>query len=293
MSNTSSAQGASSSEDGGQPAGAAVEAGAGTGVETGAGTETGVGAMVEVATGEDDGAGPVNKKRKRGEDVGKTGETTAGEAVSASPASTTPNLRVDGFMSHRVDTMAMYMCGETIAQRFADAGITKVVTVETAGIVTGFVVATCLNIDLVYARKKLLRGPLPASIITKPYRRKGAALPGKLYLSSEYFDASDVVLIVDSFLATGHTILTLAEMVKETGATVGGVACMIEKAWKAGRQSLAAAGISPVESLVVIETMGFDTESIVFASDARDTVAGELLVENIVKMADVTPGYDA
>ena len=52
------------------------------------------------------------------------------------------NLKVDGILTHSVDTMLLYMCSDTLAKRFkASDGegvpITKVLSVETAGLIPG------------------------------------------------------------------------------------------------------------------------------------------------------------
>merc|ERR1711916_135965 len=224
-------------------------------------------------------------KRKRNDG------SVATPGTSGTAMSTTPNLRVDAFMSHQVDAMMMYVCGDTIASAFVDAGITKVVTVETAGIVAGFCAAMCLDVDLVYARKKLLKGIEPSSVIKKAYRRKGAAEPGSLYLSSEFFSPDDTVLLVDSFLATGHTILTLAEMVQAAGSKIGGAACLIEKAWMGGRDILAAAGVAPVECILSIASMGEDINSIEFVKEKETNSAAQMLRERILNKGEVTAGY--
>ena len=43
-------------------------------------------------------------------------------------------LKVDSFLTHQVDLKLMKEIGQTFADRFKDAGITKVVTIEASGI---------------------------------------------------------------------------------------------------------------------------------------------------------------
>ena len=65
------------------------------------------------------------------------------------------------------------------------------------------------------------------------------------------------VLIVDDFLATGQTILALAGLVEDAGATLLGIGAVIEKRFERGREAVAHLGV-PVESLVVIEQVRDD-----------------------------------
>jgi xanthine phosphoribosyltransferase len=62
------------------------------------------------------------------------------------------------------------------------------------------------------------------------------------------------VLIIDDFLATGQTILGLARLAQAAGATIVGVGTVIEKAFEAGRATLAPLGV-PIESLAIVTDM--------------------------------------
>ena len=43
-------------------------------------------------------------------------------------------LLVDSFLNHQVDPQLMRAVGEEFARRFADSGVTRVVTIESSGI---------------------------------------------------------------------------------------------------------------------------------------------------------------
>lgn len=75
-----------------------------------------------------------------------------------------------------------------------------------------------------------------------------------LMVSPEFLHRSDRVLIVDDFLASGQTIEALARIVQNAGATLVGVAAVVEKSFEGGRTALAHWGV-PVESLAVITDM--------------------------------------
>jgi xanthine phosphoribosyltransferase len=83
------------------------------------------------------------------------------------------------------------------------------------------------------------------------------------YLGVNYLGAKDRVLLIDDFLASGRTIAALVSVIKESGATLCGIGCVIEKAFEGGREKLNRLKI-PIVTLAVIERM--DESSIVVRS---------------------------
>jgi xanthine phosphoribosyltransferase len=81
-------------------------------------------------------------------------------------------------------------------------------------------------------------------------------------VSPEFLGSKDKVLIIDDFLATGHTILALVRLAQQAGAEVVGVGAVIEKSFEGGRAQLEALGLR-VRSLAVIKAMTDD--EIIFA----------------------------
>lgn len=86
-----------------------------------------------------------------------------------------------------------------------------------------------------------------------------------LVVSPDFLGQEDRVVIVDDFLASGRTVLALAEIVAASGATLLGIGCVVEKAFEDGRARLASLGV-PVVSLAVVERM--DDGGIVVRSGA-------------------------
>ena len=58
-------------------------------------------------------------------------------------------------------------------------------------------------------------------------------------ISPQYLQAGDRVLLIDDFLATGETIRALIGLVQQSGATLCGIGCVIEKVFELGREQLA------------------------------------------------------
>ncbi len=162
-------------------------------------------------------------------------------------------LKVDGFLNHQVDPELMDACGREFAGRFASIRPTKVLTAEISGIAPALTTAQHLRVAAVYARKtRPITMPDQVFLTLAPSHTKGRMV--ELIVSPEYLAHSDRVLIIDDFLATGQTILGLARLAQAAGATIVGVGIVIEKAFEAGRATLAPLGV-PIESLATVTDM--------------------------------------
>lgn len=170
-------------------------------------------------------------------------------------------LKVDSFMNHQIDPVLMKKIGEELANYFREYKPTRILTAESSGIAPALVAAIELSIPLVYARKNQ-----PITMKSDPFREKSESHTHKkaveLIVSSEYLNASDRVLIVDDFLATARTILSLVKLVEQSGAQIIGIASVIEKEFEGGREKVAQLGV-PVLSLARIRSL--DEGKIVFA----------------------------
>lgn len=162
-------------------------------------------------------------------------------------------LKVDGFINHQVDPLLMDACGHELAARFAPIHPTKVLTAEISGIAPALTTAKHLGVPAVYARKtRPITMPDQVLLTLAPSHTKGQTV--ELIVSPEYLADGDRVLIIDDFLATGQTILGLARLAQAAGATVVGIGAVIEKAFEAGRATLAPLGV-PIESLAIVTDM--------------------------------------
>jgi len=170
-------------------------------------------------------------------------------------------LKVDGFINHQVDPRLMHACGAELAARFGHLGATKVLTAEISGIAPALTTAYHLGLPVVYARKqKPITMPNEIFLTLAPSHTKGRTV--ELIVSPEYLGASERILIIDDFLASGQTILGLARLAQAAGARVIGIGTLIEKSFEGGRALLAPVGV-PIEALAIIANM--DAGQIVFA----------------------------
>jgi xanthine phosphoribosyltransferase len=162
-------------------------------------------------------------------------------------------LKVDSFINHQVEPRLMLEIGKTLAERFADEGVTKVLTAEISGIAPAVMTALELDVPVVYARKtKPITMTDPVYVEAAPSHTKG--VDTFLMVSPEFLQPGDRILIIDDFLASGQTIDALVRLVRHAGAALVGIGTVIEKQFEGGRDRLGDLGV-PVESLAVITSM--------------------------------------
>ncbi len=170
-------------------------------------------------------------------------------------------LKVDSFINHQVDPALMLAVGGALAAHFGALGITKVLTAEISGIAPALTTALALGVPVVYGRKtKPITMPDDVYTSAAPSHTKGEEV--HLMVSPEFIGPADKLIIIDDFLATGHTIMALIRLAQQSGAEVIGVGAVIEKAFEGGRARLEAMDLR-VRSLAVIEKMTED--EIIFA----------------------------
>ncbi|ACS99732.1 xanthine phosphoribosyltransferase [Paenibacillus sp. JDR-2] len=162
-------------------------------------------------------------------------------------------LKVDSFLNHQVDTELALEIGKELVARFADKTITKVLTIEASGIQFAMAAGIALKVPFVYAKKK--------KAVTQSEQVYSASVHSftkqetyQVTVSKHYLGPGDKVLIVDDFLATGAALVGLVQIVRESGAELAGVSCVIEKGFQEGRGLLEQMNVS-VESLATISRM--------------------------------------
>jgi adenine phosphoribosyltransferase len=112
-------------------------------------------------------------------------------------------------------------------------GVDKVAGIEARGFILAAPVACRLGAGFVPVRKK---GKLPAATFSEDYELEyGTAT---IEVHQDAFAPSDRVLVVDDVLATGGTARATADLVQRSGATVTGIAVLIELSFLGGRSKL-------------------------------------------------------
>lgn len=163
-------------------------------------------------------------------------------------------LKIDSFLNHQVDARLMETAGIEIAAHFANTRPTRILTAEVSGIIPAVMTGKALgNIPVVYARKhKPITMREPVFVESAPSHTKGGEV--LLMVSPEFLAKDDRILIVDDFLASGRTLDALARIVQGSGATLVGIAAVVEKSFEDGRAALAHWDV-PILALVTITDM--------------------------------------
>ena len=173
-------------------------------------------------------------------------------------------LKVDNFLNHQIDPDLMLALGEEFHRRFADAPITKILTVESSGIAPALAAGMVFHVPVVFARKhKSLT--LKDNLYTATVYSFTKKTSNEISISKKFLSADDNVLIIDDFLANGQAVEGLIEIIGQAGATLSGVGIVIEKTFQKGRQLLDERHIK-VESLARIAA--FEDGQVVFAPEA-------------------------
>lgn len=159
-------------------------------------------------------------------------------------------LKVDSFLNHRIDPALMAEIGEAFASRFAEDGITQVLTIESSGIAPALMTALRLNVPVVFARKRKSL-TLKNDVFTEKAYSFTKQEENEITVAKSYLNDRDRVLIIDDFLANGQAALALARIARQAGASVAGIGIVIEKSFQSGRRLLIEAGYR-VESLARI-----------------------------------------
>jgi adenine phosphoribosyltransferase len=121
----------------------------------------------------------------------------------------------------------------TMASRYEDASIDKVVCVEARGFILGGAIAYELGCGIVPVRKP---GKLPADTVSVTYELEYGEDTVQVHRDS--IEAGDRVLVVDDLLATGGTARATVDLVERLGGVVVSCAFLIELADLDGRSLL-------------------------------------------------------
>lgn len=162
-------------------------------------------------------------------------------------------LKVDAFLNHQIDPVLMQKIGYEFAERFKDAGITKVLTLESSGIAPSVMAGIALEVPVIFARKRKSL-TLVDNLYTSTVYSYTKQTSNDISISKDYISEGDVVLVIDDFLANGQAALGLVDLVHQTDAEVAGIGIVIEKGFQEGGKMLREKGFK-VESLAIIDRL--------------------------------------
>ncbi len=110
------------------------------------------------------------------------------------------------------DPDALRFVVDAIRNRFAEAGITKIVSLESRGFIVGGALAYLLGAGFVPIRKA---GKLPAETHSVSYQLEYGT--DCIEIHQDALGKEDIVLIHDDLLATGGTALAALDLVAKSG----------------------------------------------------------------------------
>jgi len=122
---------------------------------------------------------------------------------------------------------------DAVVNHFGRGELDKVVGIEARGFIVAAPIAYHLGAGMVPVRKQ---GKLPGATLTSSYALEYGTATVEVH--ADAFAAGDRVLIVDDVLATGGTLKATIDLVERSGATVSGIAVLIELGFLGGRKLL-------------------------------------------------------
>ena len=162
-------------------------------------------------------------------------------------------LLVDSFLNHQVDPELMLKVGEEFAALYADAGVTRVATIESSGIAPAVMCAQKMGVPMVIMKKQmssiLKEGVLQTEVFS--FTKNSSY---NLTMKAQFVKEGDKVLIIDDFLANGEAAFGAIRLVEQAGGTVAGIGAVIAKAFQPGMQKLREAGYR-VDALAPVSKM--------------------------------------
>ena len=171
-------------------------------------------------------------------------------------------LKVDAFLNHQIDMVLIDRIAADFVQRFAGCRITKVLTIETSGIILAGAVARLLKVPMVIARKtrsmNLDGDAYVAEFLSFNHKNIKTVVVAKKYLTQE-----DHVLIIDDIMANGCAMQGLISIVEEAEAEVIGCGVVIEKSFQEGADRIRNLGYR-LESLAFVESLDPEKGEVIF-----------------------------
>jgi len=164
-----------------------------------------------------------------------------------------PILRVDRFLSHRVEPSLMVDVGRQLAALLGPLEPDLLLTAEASGIPPALAAGIEMDLPIVYA-KKYLGGSGARYTFSREVASPTKGTEYRVEIARHALQPGLQVAIVDDFLAGGRTAEALGEIAEEAGCTVLATIFVIEKTYTEGRARLEAHGW-PVWSLVQVESL--------------------------------------
>ena len=172
-------------------------------------------------------------------------------------------LKVDTFLNHQVDMAFVEELADELVRRFEGTSITRVLTIETSGIVLAGAVARKLGVPMVIARKTRSMNMDGESYVAEFLSFYHKNVIKTVVVSKKFLQKDDQILIVDDIMANGCAMQGLISIVEDAEAAVAGCGVAIEKSFQEGADRIRNLGYR-LESVCAIEKLDPETGGITF-----------------------------
>lgn len=160
-------------------------------------------------------------------------------------------IKVDSFLNHIIEPELIMEIGKFLADKFKDTKVDKILTIEASGIAPALGTAIALKVPVLFAKKSK-----PSTMI-EGYTADVHSFTKKtdytIFVSKEYLNAGENILIIDDFLAFGRSIVGMKKIIDDAKCNCVGVGIVVEKRFQGGRELLEKEGIR-IESAVSIKS---------------------------------------
>lgn len=173
-------------------------------------------------------------------------------------------LKVDNFLNHQIDIDIIRQIAYELKRRFRGKTVNKILTIEASGIAIATLLGDLYDVPVVFAKKSQTANSTDDKYVSHAYSFTHK-INNSVFVSKPYLCSDDKVMIVDDFLADGQAAMSLIDIVKQAGGEVVGIGIAIEKGQQNGGKLLRKAGYK-LESIAIIESMDYKTQSIVFGN---------------------------
>jgi adenine phosphoribosyltransferase len=149
-----------------------------------------------------------------------------------------PDFPIEGILFYDITTLlknpaALKESIDRLTARYQNAGVDRVVGIESRGFIFGIPLAYNLGVGFVPVRKP---GKLPAATVAESYALEYGS--NTLEIHVDAVEKGQKILIVDDLLATGGTAKATCNLVEKLGGQVLGLAFAIELTFLKGRENL-------------------------------------------------------
>ncbi len=159
-------------------------------------------------------------------------------------------VKVDGFLNHRLNIELLEKMGHVFTSSFEDKDIDLILTIEASGIALAIMAAQKLKVPVLFAKKgnnSLHQENIYTTIVHSATKN----IDTRIYVSKDYLKKDMKVLVIDDFLAKGHAVLGLMDLIKQADATCVGVGIAIEKGFDTGGKMLRDMNVDLVSCAII------------------------------------------